>query len=1038
MYYPQPRPLITGRVRPFLLWLTTLLITTLLLTTLPYTVPMPLLAPAPITPVVAPDSGRLPLAFVPNAGQTHPAVQFQVQALGGMIFFTPTTVVLSLPPSVSPAAGADAASSLTRTDRQAARVAAPASDPTIVELAFVGAHAAPTITGSDPLPGMVNYLLGTEPAQWHTNLPTYASVVYAGLYDGIDLYYEGQAGRLKSTYTIAPGSDPSRIRWRYTGVDHVQVDANTGDLLLTLPTQATLTEQAPVAWQTIHGRHVPVAVSYTLAADGHIGFMLGDYDPTHPLVIDPTLDYSTYFGGDGWTIGESIAVDATGHAYITGWTSSSDFPTVNAWQGTAGGVWDTFVTKLSADGRTLIYSTYLGGSDADYGKSIAVDRMGNAYVTGETISMNFPTVNAWQDTSGGTTDAFVAKLSADGNTLVYSTYLGGSDGDYSRGIAVDDAGNAHVIGNTESRNFPTARPLQGTNSGFSDAFVAKLSADGRTLVYSTYLGGSNWDNGHSIAVDGTGNAYVTGNTDSLNFPTSQPLQSTSGGNSDAFVAKLNADGSALVYSTYLGGSDEEIGYDLAVNSAGNAYVTGWTMSTNFPTAVNALQSTSGGRGDAFVVKLSVDGSALDYSTYLGGSKDDVTLGIAVDSTDHVYVTGQTLSTDFPTANPFQETYGGGPSDAFVAKLNPDGSALVYSTYLGGSDWDDGMGIALDKTGNAYVTGWTWSTNFPTTVNPWQSTLRGFSDAFVAKISDAPPTYTIRGRITSNGTGLAGVTITDGTRTAMTDASGNYTLQGVPAGNYTLTPARSGHTFTPATRSLTVSEDMTGQDFAAIAIPTATAIPRTYTIRGRVTSNGTGLAGVTITDGTRTATTDSRGNYNLRGVPAGSYMLTPARSGYTFTPTTRNVTVSRNVSQQNFTAASVPTVPATTTPTATTTLTATATVDAPSLPSATTTTTVLPNTYSIRGRVLDGVGNGVAGVTVSDGTRTATTDADGYYTLRDVPTGTYALTVTHEGYTFIPPTRSVTVNGDGPGPDFTAMAADNAPVLETVYLPLIVR
>ncbi len=411
-----------------------------------------------------------------------------------------------------------------------------------------------------------------------------------------------------------------------------------------------------------------------------------------------------------------------------------------------------FVTKLNAAGSALVYSTYLGGSGDDYGSAIAVDSSGNTYVTGFTGSLNFPTVNPIQAVyGGGYSDAFVTKLNAAGNALVYSTYLGGNDTDQGNGIAVDSSGNAYVTGGTLSTNFPTtAGVFQGTSGGGYDAFVTKLNATGTSLVYSTYLGGSSSDRGSSIALDSSGNAYVTGSTISLNFPTANPFQAScslspygaycNGG--DAFVTKLNATGNALVYSTYLGGNNGAEGHRIALDSFGNAYVTGDTASTDFPTTAGAFQTAFGGSIDAFVTKLDAAGSALVYSTYLGGSGVDQGFGIAVDSSGEAHVMGVTASTNFPTVNSLQlfnnTRLPDLAEDAFVTKLNAAGSALVYSTYLGGSGDDAGFGIAVDSYGNAYVTGFTDSANFPT-ASPLQAANGGGYDAFVAKISPATST-----------------------------------------------------------------------------------------------------------------------------------------------------------------------------------------------------------------------------------------------------------------------------------------------------------
>jgi hypothetical protein len=361
--------------------------------------------------------------------------------------------------------------------------------------------------------------------------------------------------------------------------------------------------------------------------------------------------------------------------------------------------------------------------------------MGNTYVTGRTASPDFPTVNPLVGAFIGTT-GFVAKLNANGSALVYSTYLGKQLGIF--GIAVDSAGSAYVTGAAGFGFFPTVNPLQGSPASENDAFVAKLNPNGSAFVYSTFLGGSGYDFGSSIAVDSTGNAYVTGETDSIDFPTVNPLQGELGQGihiQDAFVAKLNAAGSALVYSTYLGGENVDRGVGIAVDSAGNAYVTGDTISPGFPIA-NPLQSHhAGGTHDAFVSKLNATGSALIYSTYLGGRDDDVGSGIAVDSVGNAYVVGATESLDFPTVNPVLGRVAG-VDDAFVTKLNVTGS-LAYSTFLGGGHVDRSLGIAVDNAGNAHVTGITQSPDF-LTANPLQETLRGIQNAFVAKIGDTAP------------------------------------------------------------------------------------------------------------------------------------------------------------------------------------------------------------------------------------------------------------------------------------------------------------
>lgn len=472
-----------------------------------------------------------------------------------------------------------------------------------------------------------------------------------------------------------------------------------------------------------------------------------------------SLAYSTYLGGSGNDDGAGIAVDAAGNAYVLGLAQASGLPvTAGAYDTTYNGGNDVFVAKFNPSG-SLVWATYLGGSGEDDANGIAVDSSGNVYVTGATTSGDFPTTpGAFQTTIPGPFDAFVTKINATGTALVYSTYLGGatsSTGFASGGlaIAVDASGNAYIGGDTRSSDFPTTSgAFQTTLLGDQDGFVTKLNATGSGLLYSTYLGGTSFNDHQgvsAVAIDSLGNAFVTGESDATTFPTTfGALQTTSTapGLDQNFVTKLNATGSGLIYSTYLGGSGGSsfFGGGIALDSAGDAYVSGITESPYFPTTPGAIQTAFGGGRDAFVSKLNATGTALVFSTYLGGSgRDEVAPdgGIALDSSGNVYVTGITSSTNFPIADAVQATYGGGSLDAFVTKLNASGTALVYSTYLGGSGYEGGIGLALDAAGNAYVAGVTISTDFPT-ANPFQAANAGGQDAFVAEIVTTPASPTL--------------------------------------------------------------------------------------------------------------------------------------------------------------------------------------------------------------------------------------------------------------------------------------------------------
>jgi len=667
---------------------------------------------------------NLPLYFEPNQGQTEGQVKFLSRGAAHTLFLTHSKAVLLV----------------TRIERGPVESwnSEPQTSGTVLGISFIGASRNPQVLGQEELPGRVNYLVGSNPRTWRTNIATYARVTYRDLYPGIDLTYYGREGQLEYDLVVRPGADLRRILVGFSGAEKLEVDAR-GDLLLRTGPDV-IRQRKPIAYQEVNGMRREIPVSYVLKGAHRVAFKVAAHDSRWPLIIDPALFYSTYLGGGIRDAGQGIAVDSAGNAYVTGPTNSTAFPTATGpFQGALAGGFDAFVTKINAVGSALIYSTYLGGSKDDLGLGIAVDAAGNASLTGYTTSTNFPTTpGAFQPTSGGSADAFVTKLNSSGSGLIYSTYLGGSSDDRGFGLAVDSAGNAYVTGYSTSTDFPTSvAAFQKTLAGPADAFVTKLNLAGSApLLYSTYLGGSSDDRGYAIAVDNSGNAYVTGSTTSTDFPTTGAFQTTYAGGADVFVTKLNPAGS-LGYSTYLGGSGQDIGQAIAVNASGNAFVTGKT-SGNFPTTAGAFQSAfGGGVNDAFVTRLNASGSApLVYSTYLGGSGDDASYGIALDSLDDAYLTGYTNSPNFPTAAGIQTAFGGGSFDAFVTKLNPLGSAPLYSTYLGGGGDDAGQGIAVDGLLNAYVTGFTGSTNFPTTTGAFQTMFHGgVYDAFVTKIAE---------------------------------------------------------------------------------------------------------------------------------------------------------------------------------------------------------------------------------------------------------------------------------------------------------------
>ena len=699
-------------------------------------------APNTVTSQIQAASGfkKNPLGFEINRGQFDPQVKFLAHGPGYSLLLGANRAVLAFRDPTPAANHAAKANTV------------PAPDPAQIELTLAGANPAPQVTGLEEQAAKSHYFTGSDPADWQTNVPHFRRVQYKDIYPGVDLVYYGNSqDQLEYDFVVAPGADPAQIKLEFTGASSLEVTPQ-GDLRLALPT-GNLTQPAPNIYQEKDGKREPVKGSYRLSGplDNRVSFDLKDYDPAFPLVIDPVITYASYFGGGDNDFGYGIAVDSGGNTYITGSTVSTDFPMQSGLDTSFGGgtvSGDAFVSKFSPSG-TLLYSTYLGGSGEDSGIALAVDSSGNFYVTGNTNSGNFPfSVGAFQTTFGGGSgsgDAFVTKFNATGDTLVYSTYLGGSNDETAKGIALDGSNNFYVTGTTNGTSndniiftnnfpvfpvFPTPNPLQGTfGGGSNDAYVAKFNSN-NTIAYSSYLGGNGSELAGGIAVDSSGNTYLTGGTTSTNFVIMNPYQATPHGNGDRdlFVTKLTSSG-ALAYSTYLGGSGEDNASGIGIDSDGNFIVTGTTISDDFPTK-NAYLSLNDGFEHVFVTKFNAAGT-LAYSTYLGGDVTDFASGIAVDFLGNAYITGNTYSDDFPTlyATQVQDVSGGG-SDAFITQFNADGS-LGFSTYLGGGDDDYGTAIAVDTGGNAYLTGYTASPDFPVTDT---STLAGTNDAILVKLN----------------------------------------------------------------------------------------------------------------------------------------------------------------------------------------------------------------------------------------------------------------------------------------------------------------
>jgi len=731
------------------------------------------------------------LAFEPNVGQTNPQAKFLAHGGAYGLFLDGNQVVLALASRQSSVLSAqskrhpwsDVRGPLQKTTDNRLRIGligsmfpspfsigssefspAPSAQhpgPSVVRLRLVGANPDPKVIGLDKLKGKSNYFIGNDPKKWRTNVPNYARAMVRQVYPGVDQVFYGKGGQLEYDFVVHPGADPKQIRlaaetgnwklengsWKIENRQSKIENASNGDLVL--QTEAgEVRFGKPVVYQAttdrLHSELIthnsrPLEGNYVLSANNELRFEVGTYDPTRPLIIDPTLKFIATFGGADGSQGHGIATDSAGNAYVTGFGGGTGFPTTPGAFQPSSPVTCAFVRKVDPSGAA-VYSTDLGGSSGDdQGYAIAVDASGDAYVTGITASIDFPVLNAFQPALAGASDAFVTELNPEGNALIYSSYLGGSldapeiGTQSGSGIAVDSAGSAYVTGLTQSPDFPTTPGSFQTTIGGGecslgtftlpcpDAFVTKVAAGGSALVYSTYLGGSDIDVGLGIAVDHAGNAYLAGQTDSLDFPLLNAFQSVchpiAGALrpcSTAFVSELGLSGSALVFSTYLGGSGSEEAFGVAADSAGAIYVTGYTGSTDFPTA-NAFQPSfanpPGQGSDAFVTEFNPGASQLIYSTYFGGTGNDTGTSVAVDSLGEAFITGVTNSTDFPISNALQTTYAGGTFDAFVAGFQAGGQRLIYSTYLGGTGQDIGLGVAVDGAGNSWVTGQTNSTTF---------------------------------------------------------------------------------------------------------------------------------------------------------------------------------------------------------------------------------------------------------------------------------------------------------------------------------------
>jgi hypothetical protein len=809
------------------------------------------------------DFGQLPLRFEPNQGQTDSKVDFIARGAGYGLFLTPNQAVLSLRSNQNSSA---------------------------VHMELAGGNPAAAVAGADQLPGKSNYLIGNDPAKWHRDIPQFSRVRYQGVYPGVDLVYYGNQGQLEYDFEVAPGADPAQIALDFHGLEKTTLDAS-GNLILA-SNGGEIQLKAPRVYQQSGGEQQAVAAKFAVRQDGKIAFELGAYDRRRVLVIDPVLTYSTYFGGSGAEacpgnvrilVGAissppsgcpAIGIDASSNIYLAGSTTSTDFPLTPqtgttpppaAFQGTIAGTANVFVTKLNAAGSAVLFSTYLGGDGTDSTVGVAADSAFNVVVAGNTTSTNFPTTSASAFQTAPTNannHAFVSVLDPTGHSLVYSTYLSGNGEESARGLALDSRNKIYLIGATTSTNQPDAThsfpatlgAIQVSSLGTSQFFVSKVDPaliGFPSLAYSTYFGGGNPLNGVTvgggIAVDANSKVYITGGTNFLHtgssatdFPilnayegclgTPPPLTpptttpsctppSVTPPPTDAFVAKLDpsaAAGAQLLYSTYLGGTGNEVGYGVAVDTGLSVYVTGSTSSTDFvlPSGTTAFQGTNKGGIDAFLGKFGTPCTGtsctttsvpLTYFSYLGGAGTDVALGISVDSLQGARLAGYTNSGDFPVPNNPIDGALRGPVDGFASRIDTTASSSIslghYGTYLGGSGTDFATSIASDTQGNSYIAGESGSADFPT-ANPIQGAIKGSSDAFVTKlgailnlavvetVSPSPigvgNNVTFSYKITNNGDLTSGIIFTD-----VLPASGATFVSAASSPGQTSCPASGG-------------------------------------------------------------------------------------------------------------------------------------------------------------------------------------------------------------------------------------------------------
>jgi hypothetical protein len=597
----------------------------------------------------------------------------------------------------------------------------------MVALEFPGADT-PTIERLEVFRLRANFFTGSDKSL-KTAIPT--ALAYRNLYPGIDAIWRSSGHSLKSEFVVSPQSNPMSLRLRYSGARRVALAKNGG--LEVHTSGGILRESPPVLYQvSMSGRRVPVEGHYRIGKSGVVSFGIGAYDRGLPLYIDPTISYSSFLGGSRTESASSVAVDAAGNIFVAGHTDSPSFPVKSPLR-SFGGNTEAFVVKLNPSGSQILWATFLGGSADDRATGLALDPAGNVFVVGYTTSANFPLAQPLQSRRSGARDAFIAKIDSSGQTLLFSTYFGGSGVDTATAVAVDPAGLVYVAGETLSKNFLVKSPAQLKNGGKKDSFLLKLNSY-FALEFATYLGGNGDDRATALAVSPDGSPFLAGCTASTNFPIQSAAQSALRGKQDAFVARLSPSGNSLVYSTYLGGAgSNDCAAGIAVDPNLTAFVTGATASADFP-VLGAFQNRHAGGGiDAFLTKYTAGGT-MAYSTYIGGRSVDLASAIRLDSAGRAYIAGYTASINFPTTSPVQTSFAG-VYDGFLFRLEPSGTISNFSTFLGHTGSDAPLAIALTTAGDAILAGATTSAQYPV-VSPLQPARSGSSDAFLSRIAGA--------------------------------------------------------------------------------------------------------------------------------------------------------------------------------------------------------------------------------------------------------------------------------------------------------------